>query len=70
MNDKKAECMRWTGGKGNTTRLLHFMCPDLPDDAVFCLETQNVLRNELHMEKGDFMVRTPDGKVFGCREIV
>ncbi len=59
------EARRWTGR--NTTKLLHWMCPNLPTDATAITETIRTLEGEFGAAPGDWIIKGVKGEFYPCK---
>ncbi len=59
------EALQYTGKNHN--EMLHFMCPDLPDDAVAFDETIKTLEGKLHVSPMDWVIRGVKGELYPCK---
>ncbi len=59
------EAIEYTGKNG--TEILHFMFPDIEDDATSFDETIKTLEGEMHCSVGDFIIRGLKGEFYPCK---
>ena len=59
------EAIQYTGENG--TEILHFMFPDLEDDATAFDETIKTLEGEMHTSVGDFIIKGLNGEFYPCK---
>ena len=59
------EAIQYTGE--NWTEILHFMFPDLEDDATAFDETIKTLEWEMNCSKGDFVIKGLRGEFYPCK---
>ncbi len=59
------EAIRWTGR--NADEVLRFMCPDIPEDAMAFSETVKTLEGEMHVSKGDWVIKGIKGEFYPCK---
>jgi hypothetical protein len=59
------EAIEWTGE--NTTKILHWMFPDLPPDAEASELTIKTLEGEMKADKGDYIIKGVAGEFSPCK---
>ncbi len=59
------EAIQYTGENG--TEILHFMFPDLEDDATAFDETIKTLEGDMHTSVGDFIIKGLNGEFYPCK---
>ena len=59
------EALQYTGTNG--TEILRFMFPDIEDDAEAFDETIKTLEGEMHVSKGDYLIRGLKGEFYPCK---
>jgi hypothetical protein len=59
------EAIQYTGENG--TEILHFMFPDLEEDATAFNETIKTLEGEMHCSKGDYIIKGLNGEFYPCK---
>ena len=59
------EAIQYTGDNG--TEILHFMFPDIEEDATAFDETIKTLEGEMHASKGDYIIKGLKGEFYPCK---
>lgn len=59
------EAIQYTGKNG--TEILHFMFPDLEEDATSFNETIKTLEGKMRCSKGDYIIKGLKGEFYPCK---
>lgn len=61
------DAMVWDGTMGGTTKLLHWMFPNLEPDATAFKGTIKTLEGEMRATPGDWIIKGGKGEFYPCK---